>query len=404
MTLTPVNLDSVQLLTRGSIEELFGVPDTLLAFSPLSLRFCQDLANNLIHLTSAQRTPDIVSLAFWLQKASTIESSFLQKKDIVRRARGTIFHIAPSNVPLNFAYSLIAGLLTGNRNVIRLPSREFVEVEVVISVMNQLLSRGEYESLRRLVFLVRYERNNEINQYFSSLADVRIIWGGDETIAEVRKAKLNPRAFDITFADRYSFCVINAAEYLSSHRIEELAKAFYNDVFLFDQNACTAPHLLIWLGTTREIESAKALFWDALNAVTESKYSMQGISSIDKLTAAQAFAIEGDVTAKWLSNTGPITRISLESLPKHLDKYRGNCGLFYEFESENLQRLIEIINSKYQTFSYFGLSAEELMQFAHDPNLHGVDRIVPIGKTLDFSLTWDGYDLEIFLTRTITII
>ena len=29
----------------------------------------------------------------------------------------------------------------------------------------------------------------------------------------------------------------------------------------------------------------------------------------------------------------------------------------------------------------------------------GIDRVVPMGKTMDFDLIWDGYDLSSFLTR-----
>ncbi len=33
----------------------------------------------------------------------------------------------------------------------------------------------------------------------------------------------------------------------------------------------------------------------------------------------------------------------------------------------------------------------------------GIDRIVPIGKTMDFDLLWDGYNLPEFFTRTIVL-
>jgi hypothetical protein len=35
--------------------------------------------------------------------------------------------------------------------------------------------------------------------------------------------------------------------------------------------------------------------------------------------------------------------------------------------------------------------------------IKGVDRIVPIGKTMDFDLIWDGYDLIERFTRTIDL-
>ena len=285
---TQVNLDSIKLFSNNSLGDLNESPQTFQPYSSLVREFCSDLANELVRLEPIERTQDIVSLAFWLQKMSVEPAPFRNDESLIRRAKGTIFHIAPSNVPLNFAYSLIAGLITGNRNIVRLPSRDFLEVSRVIAKINNLLDLKKYDSLRTLIFLLRYERNEEVNQFLSNFADVRVIWGGNNTISEVRRALLKPRAFDITFADRYSFCAINASEYLKSKKFNDIARAFYNDVYLFDQNACTAPHLIIWVGEKNEIELAQTSFWGSLDEVVAAKYSYQGISSIDKLTVAQS--------------------------------------------------------------------------------------------------------------------
>ena len=84
-----------------------------------------------------------------------------------------------------------------------------------------------------------------MNKYFSINCDVRIIWGGDSTISKIRTASLPVRTFDLTFADRYSLCVINALDHPDDKDYDNVANGFYNDTYLFDQNACTAPHLII---------------------------------------------------------------------------------------------------------------------------------------------------------------
>ena len=53
--------------------------------------------------------------------------------------------------------------------------------------------------------------------------------------------------------------------------------------------------------------------------------------------------------------------------------------------------------------SYYGLNEKKLKDFALKNKLGGIDRIVPIGKSHNFSFTWDGYDLLSFLTRKIDI-
>ena len=49
------------------------------------------------------------------------------------------------------------------------------------------------------------------------------------------------------------------------------------------------------------------------------------------------------------------------------------------------------------------LAYNESMTFVDSIESRGCDRIVPIGKALDFSPIWDGFDLLSVLTRIITI-
>ena len=43
------------------------------------------------------------------------------------------------------------------------------------------------------------------------------------------------------------------------------------------------------------------------------------------------------------------------------------------------------------------------MNFINKNNFKGVDRIVPIGQSLDMGLIWDGYDLIRTLSRVVEI-
>ena len=139
-----------------------------------------------------------------------------------------------------------------------------------------------YTSVRPYINLVRYERSREINDYFSELCDIRVIWGGDNTIAELRKSPISPRATEITFADRYSLAVIDSDVYLERENRERAALDFYNDTYLSDQNACTSPQVVVWLGN--RADEAKKLFWDELRALTAAKYPFQAIQGVDKLS------------------------------------------------------------------------------------------------------------------------
>ena len=52
---------------------------------------------------------------------------------------------------------------------------------------------------------VKYDKSSKATDYFSSACDSRIIWGGDDTINQVRKSPLPARSTDIAFSDRFSF-------------------------------------------------------------------------------------------------------------------------------------------------------------------------------------------------------
>jgi hypothetical protein len=355
-------------------------------------------------LTKDVRTrayPDVATFAFFCRKANILKIKEKYSFDKEHRlGRGIIFHIAPSNVPVNFAYSLLCGILAGNINMVRVSSKEFEQVSIISDSIALLAKRGNYESITQRIFLVRYDRQSTATALFSSICDVRVIWGGDETISQIRKSPLPARSFDVTFADRYSLCVINADAYCNELNPETVAAGFYNDTYLFDQNACTAPHLLTWIGKTDNVEKAKMVFWNALYQVVKQKYKeVQPVIAVDKLTALFSQAILLDNIHKIASEDNLLWCIDMDALPTNIDEFRSSCGYFSESHIQSLSDLSAIINRKYQTLAYYGFSTEELCGFFEETHPFGIDRIVPIGHTTDFSVNWDGFDMIRTLSR-----
>ena len=99
-----------------------------------------------------------------------------------------------------------------------------------------------------------------------------------------------------------------------------------------------------------------------------------------------------------------IWRIELQDLAKNIDEYRCSSGYFSEYYADSLSEITKIIDRKYQTLSYYGISKEDLNKFILLEKPNGIDRIVPIGKTPNFSLTWDGFNLIDTLARKIEIL
>ena len=354
------------------------------------------LSQALLHDPASRQYPDVVTFGFFCRRGNLLklkESSQLSTLNSqLRLGRGLIFHIAPSNVPVNFAYSVLAGLLAGNTNVVRVSQKQFPQVDIIVKHMREI-------DMHR-VAVVRYPHESNANEVFSTMCDVRVIWGGDATIATIRQNAIPPRAFDICFADRYSIAAINSDK-LITENLKQLAERFYNDTYLFDQNACSAPHLVVWTGN--KVDDAKKLFWDAVQEVAEQKYHFQEVMAVDKLTAMykQASAMP---TCQELTTNNILRRVEITALPHDIDSFRCTGGYFTEYTAQSLDEVAPIVNNKYQTLAYYGYEKQELEDFVLRNRLTGIDRIVPLGETTTFSLTWDGINLIERLSRVIDIV
>ena len=229
------------------------------------------------------------------------------------------------------------------------------------------------------------------------------MWGGDETVRRVRAAALPPRAVEITFADRYSLLAARARAVLEMDeaQLRQAAQGFYNDTYLSDQNACTSPRLVYWLGTPEEAERAQRRFWQAVRDYAQPRYPMEAVTAVDKRTAVCRAAIDLGASVRPMPDN-TVVRASVGTLAPEVEAHRCAGGFFVEYASETLDALASIVTPKYQTLSYLGLDAQELRRFVTENGLTGIDRVAPVGHTMDFALTWDGYDLIRELSRRIS--
>ena len=363
--------------------------------------FLNILSRRLLLDKEAKAYSDVITFAFWIRKASvaSLKRRFMFAEDNVYRiGRGVVFHIAPSNVPVNYAYSLVAGLICGNANIVRISSKIYSQVTIINRAIKETLK--ECEQIAPYIILVRYEHDKQLNDIFSSMADVRVVWGGDTTISEIRKSVLNSRATEITFADRYSLAVINADTYLEMDHMQ-VARDFYNDTYLTDQNACTSPRVVAWLGT--KVGEAKKYFWDALYQLVKAQYEIQSIQAVNKLTSGCLLAITAEDVKKIAMPDNLLVRMQVRKVNSALMDLKDNSGYFIETDCNAITDLFDLCDDIHcQTISYIG--DKEIFKPLLEKHPRGIDRIVPVGKTMDFDLFWDGYNLYERITRAIVML
>ena len=178
------------------------------------------------------------------------------------------------------------GLLSGNSNIVKVPSNNFDQIRIICDQINQLLNLKKFKSLKKIISIIRYKKDNidNNNKILSINCDQRIIWGGDKTINQIREYKLSPHANDITFGDRYSISLINLKklENTNNKELDKLVRSFYNDTYLVDQNACSSPHLILWYG--KENMKVQTKFWNKLKEKVDKSYDIPMNAVTEKYT------------------------------------------------------------------------------------------------------------------------
>ena len=390
---------------------LAGVPEPMVRpeepFSEERIEFLNALSARLRKDPGTARYTDVAAFAFWCRKANTKRLAEQLTRDGLRIGKGLVFHIAPSNVPVNFAYSLALGLLSGNANIVRVSSKPFPQVDLICEALEALFAREEYAAIRACTSVVSYGHDKEVTDYYSGLCDMRVIWGGDASIRTIRESMTQSRCGEIAFADRYSFGIIrpSAVMAMDEEVLRQLAVNFYNDTYLLDQNACSTPHLIVWL-TDREAEKetraeAAARFWQAVYQAAAS-YDLADIKVSGKYDALCNFLADRGLDAGQVQRyDNRLYVLTLSELPKRIDELRGSFGMFFQYALERLDDLVPHITKKVQTAAVCGVERREITELILRGHLQGIDRVVGFGQTLDMGTIWDGYDIIGDLTRII---
>ena len=394
-----INTEKINFLVgdESILNNMHNIP-ALPMFHQKIMDFLADLSRKLMDDKRSRGYQDVMSYAYWIRKSSIEKVKNVHVDCDNRLGRGVSFHIAPSNVPINFAVSMTSALLAGNCVIIRVSNKDFQQVSIVCDAINKLLEE-KYAAIKDFFCIIRYPHDDRITEQISSVCDVRIIWGGDETIRRIRKAELPSRAIELTFADRHSIALIDSDYYLKQDA-EEVAKEFYTDTYYSDQNACSSPRLVVWFGDS--IDKAKVQFWNKLSELVWNQYDMSPIQAVDKYDAFCNIAMRG-YNAKIVSKDNYITRVELLELSEDIMDYKMGGGYFFEYKAAKLNEIIPVLNKRCQTISVLGVNKDDVKNMVIECGVRGADRIVDLGQTMGLEFIWDGYRMIEAMTRLIYI-
>jgi hypothetical protein len=370
----------------------------------LIVEFLNQISNTILNEKKCKTFPDLASFAFWCRQSNIIKIKNSLKKN--RFGRGIVLHICPSNVAMNYAYSLAFGLIAGNTNIVRLPSVKFPQVNILNNIIKHQLKKKKFKIFNKRICLIAYKKSDDISNKLSMISDARLIWGGDQTINTFKKYETKPRVVDLYFANRYSLCLINSKKFnkLKDIQIKDLARKFFIDSYTMSQNACSSPKSLIWSGSL--FLKKKELFWNELSDVTSNKFDFDITLSNKKMLNLNRIVLSKNIKGKIEFKKFNLVRIKYKKneIPKNLESLQPNLGTFFEFEISKNSILKKFISSRTQSLTYFGYNHFELLDLIKKNNLSGIDRIVKIGNAFEMSHIWDGSNIIENLSREIQII
>ena len=353
------------------------------------VNFLSDLSKNIISNQLYKNHSDLISFAFYIRRKN-IESILLRELNQNNQPIGSVLHISPSNIPINFAFSFLFGILTKNKNHVKLPSKNYEVISLLISEIDIL--RETYDFLNEYLLFYKLSHDDEILEDLIDKVDGCIVWGGDETVNVFKNKTLHksPDFKSIYFNNKVSSLILNLNHSDFNNKTFE---NFYNDTLLMNQNACSSPSNIFVINCINSDLYLDDFFNKFDEYCVNTKKNIEPINRINKLVdSSSGFFKEPSVykkyTNSWLATS-------------HLNKYN-KYGTYNIIKIQSLSEIKKYIRKNEQTLSYYGVDKDKISSVLIDNGIY-VNRIVPLGKSLDIDYVWDGKNILNELTKIMDV-
>lgn len=400
-------------LLAATPEDAAGWPEILMQarafamtpFAPERLAVLEALSGELFAHPRLRRDPAGAALGFWLRRANltALASDFAGYAGTrLLVPAGLVFHVTPANVDTMFLYSWALAYLAGNANAVRLTTRASPLTEDLLACVGAVF--GRHPAACRGNVFVTYGHDDTISARLSAACDTRLLWGGDETVRRLRAVPLNPHAAERAFASKRSLAVMGAEAYraLDGTGRDRLAERMAADLAPFGQMACSSPHVLYWIGSAEGVSAQPEDFAVRLETAMAAKSASPDFGwAVRRLNFA--FAAAADGTAVAMRHHPHTTAVRAEDAARAEPVETCGAGLLTQTSCGSVGEVARLLRRDHQTITHFGLSESERGELAREAGKAGVDRVVPIGRALDFGAVWDGYTLWADLTRTVVV-
>lgn len=308
-------------------------------------------------------------------------------------ARGLVCHWLAGNVQILGMFALVQSIISKNVNLLKVSSRDdgvFTDILNEFKGVSYTTIDGHTitgDDLLKTISVVYFNRySDKLGQEMSKEADVRIAWGGRESVETVSNYPARYDAETVIFGPKLSFSVIAKEELSSVQEARKLARKVSVDVSVFDQTGCASPHnLYIEEGGVVSPEEFSDILGDSMIKtelqIPKPLMSPEQVSQIHSVRGVYDFKgmVKGSENMSWT--------ILLDDLDE-IDKPVYSRVLFMH-KVKSIFDSLKFVDENTQTI---GIAApeEKALDFATEATRRGVMRLPLIGRMLNFEMPWDG--------------
>jgi long-chain-fatty-acyl-CoA reductase len=307
--------------------------------------------------------------------------------------KGLVTHIMVGNVPLASLFSLYRSLVTKNRTVAKVPSRDVI---TALCFANCIYETDPGHPVTRALSVGYWEAGTLVEDILLGESDLVCTWGREASVAAVRRS-VGPHTEVLQFGPKRSFAVI--LEGLEEPAaIDDMALRVAYDAAFYDQEACFSPQAVYATGDVDAFARRLGYWLDRVEGIAPRRdLGIDGDAHVHRARLeceAQDWEVIAPTDTSWTVvvtegaqpvDTHPLGRFVFVHPIAHLEEVLGQID-------RNVQTVSVAVCGD------LGPIASRLVEA-------GADRVVPLGRMTRFrpGLTHDGLQPMRHMVRWVTL-
>lgn len=325
----------------------------------------------------------------YLRISKKTEASF----ELCAQPRGVLCHWIAGNIPTLSFFSLVQGVLSKNGNILKVPPQN---KNILLSLLKKLSKiKLEFEGcmysgddIVSSVAVVSFDgrSDKDLSEKMSLAADCKVIWGDSAGIKSVINLPQKEHCEIIVFGPKYSFGVFDK-ETIEGNNFDGLLKKTVVDIVVFNQMACSSPHVLFFEKSRYSIEKIIKKMQVHFEGLPEELLTDLPQTIASRIINERAkYLLSG---GKQVLGSKGVEWTILVNQDIGLEEPIQGRTVFVK-EVDGLEKVLPLITRKIQAVSVSINDENKKRAFAKKVSFLGVDRITSPGSIHNFTLPWDG--------------